>query len=781
MNPLFVILTIIIILAIFYLVYRNNQYNKILESFDNSTQNSLSTFYHNTVDRNTFDNKKHIYNGLNMSNHNLKLPIVDWNGIWESADNKLNSQIINFNDKILIALSNTDLQKILQNIDNNISSATCPPNAFIGIGILNKDNTIFRLNKIICNNLKNSNLNIQENKFVGKIDSTNTSCTLYLDDLATQIDLKKKYSLNSDKPNFVHKNLFIQKIAPYLVNYPIMPSSTLSSSSYYCTDSSPCKVNNMGLGQAFDNLDINACGIPSTSDDNVCKDTPKCIWYSPAPSGYKTCEFTKTAFDYSNFAGINAMYNLNNNNLEICDQIKFFGKNGFNSAILCYVSNFKQVQTLNYEFFGALQNESNLTMQEDIMSEILNIPTGLLPKYRTAIRDKEGNPRKAISFTNCFELNNNIDQLKRIVSKCKNDLKNMASNFKPSNYNNKLYPAVWTINKNNTSNILNSCPITLSTSSLYNVPVKYIESQVNGNIGLSLYQGGNNQNLYLVNSNIIRSREKDVIMTCNIKNNEGLYLLPSSEKSGFSNNSGFINLKKEPEMNGKWVIIGFNLNNIDKLKRILLSDTFSFSNDRRNIPPTWAYPTTIKNWYTPAVNNLVGSWSLTGITNSAIMTVSFWINITTINSNWRNIFHVSNTNRDCCNPGDRVPAVWISPNNASLYIKASSQNNGDDGLTVSAQLPLNTPIFITIVFNKNTVKTYFSGISVGTYNFPTNIVSANSAAKFYIADPWYPSNQTGFSIKTFELYNKALDDTKVLDLYKEVQNIETQEDDPDIN
>lgn len=198
MNPLFVILTIIIILAIFYLIYRNNQYNKILESFDNSTQNSLSTFFHNTVDRNTFDNRKHIYNGINLSNDNLKLQVVDWNGIWESVDSKIYSQIINLNDKIIIALSSTDLQKILQNINNNISSSTCPPNAFIGIGILNKDHTIFRLNKIICNNLKDSNLNIKENKLLGKIDSTNMSCTLYLDDLATQVDLKKKYSLNNN-------------------------------------------------------------------------------------------------------------------------------------------------------------------------------------------------------------------------------------------------------------------------------------------------------------------------------------------------------------------------------------------------------------------------------------------------------------------------------------------------------------------------------------------------------------------------------------------------------
>ena len=47
------------------------------------------------------------------------------------------------------------------------------------------------------------------------------------------------------------------------------------------------------------------------------------------------------------------------------------------------------------------------------------------------------------------------------------------------------------------------------------------------------------------------------------------------------------------------------------------------------------------------------------------MSVTFWIIITETKSDWRNIFHVSNQNVDCCNPGNRVPAMFIKPNLSS--------------------------------------------------------------------------------------------------------------------
>ena len=769
MNSLFIILSVIIILTFFYLIYRNNQYNKILESFDNSTQNSLSTFFQNTVDNNSLNNKN-VYNGLNINKDDYNPSKVDWNGIWKDVNGQIYSQIINLNDKILIAFSRTDLQKLLENNDN-ISSLTCPLNTFIGLGNLNKEKNTFILYKIICNSFFTS---IKENNLSGTIDKSNTNCTLNIYGYNMPLNLTKEVSLNDQSGNFYKNSLYLHKIAPYITNYPMMHPNKLKYKEFMCKNSSPCKVTNLGLGDAFDKSNINACGNPISVDNNTCRGTPKCLWYTPAPPGYTTCESSQQIYDYSNFAGINTMYNMNNTSLEICDHINLF--NVFNSSILCYITNLGHVQTLNYEFFGTLKNENNLTMQEDLMGKLLNMDNGLLYKYKKLINKNNLNidiKLKASSFTNCVELNDNSSTIEEISDKCLQTLKKIVSPSKDKNSD--LHPCVWSINKNNSNSSINSCPITLATSSLYDTPVKYVEFNDNKTGSLSLYSGGNNQNVYLVNSKIVSIRESNIMMTCNIKTNNGLYLIPSLEKSGFSNNSSIINLEKKPEMNGKWLIIGFDLKKINDLNKILSSNIFSFGIIKRSIKSTWIYPKTISDWYTPISNNLIGNWNLTDIKNSANMTISFWINIKTNSSNWRNIFHVSNSNNDNLNIGDRVPAVWISPNRTTLYIRASSQNNRDDGLIVSSQLPLNNPIFITIVFNINKVEVYFSGVSVATYNFQTNIVSAKPTAKFYISDPWYSMNQNGFSIKSFELYNDVLNNYQIAELYNYTKYVDYEE------
>ena len=772
MNSLFIILSVIIILTIFYLIYRNNQYNKILESFDNSTRNSLSTFFQNTVDANSFNNNKNVYNGLNINKDDYNPSKVDWNGIWKDATGQVYSQIINLNDKILIAFSRTDLQQLLQNNDN-ISSLICPPNTFIGLGNLNKEKNTFILYKIICNNFFNA---IKENILSGTIDKSNTNCMLNVYGYNMPLNLTKEVSLNDKSGNFYRNSLYLHKIAPYITNYPMMPKSNLKYQQYMCKNSSPCKITNLGLGDAFDKSNINACGNPKSADDNTCRGIPKCLWYTPAPLGYTTCESSQQIYDYSNFAGINAMYNMNGNSLDICDHINLFDNGGFNSSILCYITNLGNVRTLNYEFFGTLKNENNLTTQKDLIQKLLNMDNGLLYKYKKLINRNNLSidmKLKASSFTNCIELNNNSSKIEEISDKCLQTLKKIISSSKDKDSD--LHPCVWSINKNNSNSSINSCPITLSTSSLYDTPVKYVEFNDTNSASLSLYSGGNNQNLYLVNSKIVSKRDSSIMMTCNIKTNNGLYLIPSLGKNGFSNDSSIINLEKQPEMNGKWLIIGFKLNKITDLNKILSSDIFSFGIKKRIINSTWIYPKTISNWYTPISNNLIGNWSLTNIRSSANMTISFWINITTISSSWRNIFHVTNTNNGCCNVGDRVPGIWISPNKTTLYIRASSQNNGDDGLTVSGQLPLNNPVFITIMFNTNYLEVYFSGVSVAKYNFSTNIVPATPTAKFYMSDPWSNTSQSGFSIKSFELYDNMLNGNQIAELYNYAKYVDYEE------
>ena len=87
------------------------------------------------------------------------------------------------------------------------------------------------------------------------------------------------------------------------------------------------------------------------------------------------------------------------------------------------------------------------------------------------------------------------------------------------------------------------------------------------------------------------------------------------------------------------------------------------------------------NYYTPIYNTLYGTWNQTAITNLNNMTVSFFINITNTNGNWRNVFHVT-------------PAIWITPNTTQLHIKSDTthvNNEGDD----TGAIGLNTTTHVT--------------------------------------------------------------------------------------
>jgi hypothetical protein len=56
--------------------------------------------------------------------------------------------------------------------------------------------------------------------------------------------------------------------------------------------------------------------------------------------------------------------------------------------------------------------------------------------------------------------------------------------------------------------------------------------------------------------------------------NSGLYLTPLTDYSGF-NNSTIVGLANEPSPSGKWLIIGFTLNNINSLSNVISGFNFN--------------------------------------------------------------------------------------------------------------------------------------------------------------------------------------------------------------
>ena len=56
-----------------------------------------------------------------------------------------------------------------------------------------------------------------------------------------------------------------------------------------------------------------------------------------------------------------------------------------------------------------------------------------------------------------------------------------------------------------------------------------------------------------------------IILSANIRCNNGKYLIPSSKNKGFINNSNEITLKDKPEEQSKWFIFGLTLNNFNNI------------------------------------------------------------------------------------------------------------------------------------------------------------------------------------------------------------------------
>ena len=141
------------------------------------------------------------------------------------------------------------------------------------------------------------------------------------------------------------------------------------------------------------------------------------------------------------------------------------------------------------------------------------------------------------------------------------------------------------------------------------------------------------------------------------------------------------------------------------------------------------------------------------------MSVSFWLRIDKLYQHWRNIFHLTNTDKNCCANGDRIPGVWITPGGSKIYISSGTNSNNDDGF-VTGSLRIHKKQFITIVWDGTNVYVYINGILNTKYTHSSPLTSTNSNAIFYIGDPWHGQTD-GLLIKDFKLYNCPLSQNNI--------------------
>jgi hypothetical protein len=203
-----------------------------------------------------------------------------------------------------------------------------------------------------------------------------------------------------------------------------------------------------------------------------------------------------------------------------------------------------------------------------------------------------------------------------------------------------------------------------------------------------------------------------------------------------------------------------NIRNFTIYDGILTSDQIAeiYNTNLRS----WTFPNS-RDWYKVVKNGYNIKMSDTGITlPSRQHSISFMYNLTGLNSQSNNIFHISNNGKDCCNDGDRALALWVKPNDTRFYLRFSTDPKGDDGFDAIDAVALNNKVLVTFIVDNNTVTMYLDAVKKVTQTF-SNIHPINPTATLYIGSPWYENN--GINIRGFTIYDGILTNSQIKNIY----------------
>ena len=617
---------LIIICAIYYLVMINNKENSCIEKF--SQTNSLSTMYQQTIDDNEFQHKyrKNEYNQYyKEENGSFTESLLEsmWNGNWNDGENppSVFASFLELNDQIIFSLSKQsfDLTNASNNnasISENTTNIACLNDTFVGIGHLNSKKNMFVLKKILCKLGDTSfinDLDLTVNKLIGI--ATLDGITLKDESGHTLIlDSKKSPHEYDNYSSYLQLSSFVNPIpvleSNFDANLDVCANSTFDDHDRGSLQR--CYIKNKGLAiPPNDGFNTYGTGCSKNITQEIYTKEITSGWggesrnivipYPVCANDTKeTCWISETDRDsVGNFPECDTQFEINRKfstgltqgftNSLGCDYLQNFNQGMYNCCILLYVNDLHSVESLSYEYFGQGDGKSNLTMQNDISSIIIE---PLLKKYKgyiTGSNTVNSELQQALSLTNCFSTKDSITTYSELLQNCKTTLitefeSKSNDNQSMKNVKNYKLPMVWSINKVSNANYA-PCTFSISSSKLYTKESqwqKFAEFDPNHNkTKMSLYEGGTNQVITLENATIL-TESKDstssssgintnhILVSGNLKtSNPKKFLIPSKVKSGFYHDSSIINLKNSPNDNGKWIMLGFNLMNIQNLKKTL--------------------------------------------------------------------------------------------------------------------------------------------------------------------------------------------------------------------
>jgi hypothetical protein len=180
----------------------------------------------------------------------------------------------------------------------------------------------------------------------------------------------------------------------------------------------------------------------------------------------------------------------------------------------------------------------------------------------------------------------------------------------------------------------------------------------------------------------------------------------------------------------------------------------------------WGASQTIPNWYRLVQNGPRTNMRDMGFStiNPTDLSIAFlFCNFRGWNQ-WRNVFRFTETSNNCCNAGDRMPAMWIHPDNTNnFHIRFTTTSNANDGMDSGILLPMGQPMFIAMTFAGNTFRLYINSIMVFERTFAT-IRNRTSNTVFQISDNFHTQDGNVY-IKNFNIYNATLSQTDIRRIY----------------
>tara|TARA_B110000483_G_scaffold36056_1_gene44109 strand:- start:1295 stop:3400 length:2106 start_codon:yes stop_codon:yes gene_type:complete len=660
-------LIVIIIALLGYLIYINYFENKSVENF--MQRNSLSSYYQSSDDSDFLDNNQNeLRNTVNKIFNNESL----WNGSWKFVDHLNNIYYITFvqvNKDLLFVMNKSSFTIVGDDksqkdpyISNKNDNAQCLPDMIIGKCELNNSEDKFFLKHIFCSNNGDAtgNFNVfgeeinddSINNFYGYFNDDGTVQIIQLsNDGSSQVGQAKctrdghfsygqsatyllKTSYNVPTPNFKNsirinpdacynssfddyqkgdlKNCYIQNSGLPTPGdksgYKDENSKDYSFNSYGTGCAPKKKVKNINGFNACPLDEKETCFIPITSTDGTSS-LKNVQNYNKCQTKYDMYLKNQSSLVYPLFKKEEDTKNL----LDLCNHLEGFQSGKYNSAILMYVDNLANVETLNFDFFGIKDGENYLTTKLDMMFPFMN--NNILNSYRENISDE-----KSLRLTNCIENQRGTDNFNTILSKCNgeyadvkekyNKMKSKISQLKNDNQDNMLkkmydvignlegdisikesnrilHPTVWTLNfeqnettKQTLPSYTNDCSFVLGTSNMYNKEGRFEKfaefDSEKGKTKLNLYKGGNKQKLILENPFIIDSLDMKnnnsnsantdnnisndyILMSGNLRTyHPKKYLIPG-QGNKFNNFGKEIYLQNDINPSGKWIILGFNI------------------------------------------------------------------------------------------------------------------------------------------------------------------------------------------------------------------------------